>query len=227
MALEIIMSEPTKTDTTWEARVTGRVTGPPRKNPLPGVTITLYVQGQRIGERISDGNGRVRWLLTDLKPGRYLVELEAGEPANARTDETLVIREEAPAKPPRVKDLRVWTPGGEKGKYTFSISVTGEDGRPVKGARIRIFNKEGEMIVEQDTDEHGTLTPAPQVIITEPFDEFLVDLVGTELERRIRLAGPSRLRRAPEVPEPTAAELRKDFFTLIRDAFRAGKGGTS
>lgn len=121
----------------------------------------------------------------------------------------------------RVKDLRVWAPGRD-GKYVFSISVVSEDGMPAKGAMVRILDENRNLVAQSPTNEYGTVDPPPSVEFSEPMMEFIVDVVGTELDRRLRLTGPSRFRVPPEIPEPTEEEHQLGFWSFIRRAWQVG-----
>ncbi|MBI4385657.1 hypothetical protein HY573_02405 [Candidatus Parcubacteria bacterium] len=235
-SIKLELVGPDKEDDAWKTVALATVLFRGRYAPRPPRDVVFEIADIRIGgvnfvsrETTDDDSGQASVPIPIENPGNYRITAYLADLPGVRASKPILIKEEKPAQPPRVKDLRVWAPGGKDGKYKLSISVVGEDGRPAKGAMVRVFDGEGKEVVHTPTNEHGTIDPTPEVEVHEHLGEIVVDVMGTELEQRLRLAGPHRWRKPPDVPEPPASSTGS-FSDALRwawdEAKKARKGGT-
>ncbi len=213
LSLSIQASQPLKVDDGWEVKIVATVLYGNRA-PEPPREVVFALDGTEQTQDFSDDSGISKATMFARESGEHIATVFLRDFLGLRRHHRFLIREEK-EKTKRAKELRIWTPGRD-GKYSFSVSVVAEDGTPANGVLVRIFNERG-LVGQWETNEKGTVDPAPSVEFSEPMMEFVVDVVGTELDRRLRLIGRSRFVVPPEVPPEIRSQGR---WAVFKFAFR-------
>ena len=115
---------------------------------------------------------------------------------------------------------------GKDGYYTVNATIVNKDGRGVRGV-IRVVRKQeppqaGHVLIPEDyqTDKGGDAFFGVQV--TEPIEEVHLLVLGTSIDKTLKLLGskPSKVR----YRRPLGGDLEKGPFHALRAGWRAGKG---
>jgi|GEM_PF-4247603 len=185
----------------------------PKGNPVPmktEISVDEYGHAQLRVSGITATNHIAKVVLVD----------SSGEPIGTPSRCTIDL-----AKSPRLPDkLHVRDAG--RGRVFVPVSVSAQDGSPVKGALIDIYDvtnrfltvteaRHTEPLFSLETNERGGVHPVPYVDVSpiEGKRQLLVHVAGTKLEAFVTCRAPSiRPPKAPANLSRVAATHKKQLF---------------
>ena len=119
------------------------------KEPIPGAKIEIYDEnGNKVGEGTTDENGKL--IVEDLPIGDYTIKVtEVPDGYNKPDDKTATVEDE------KVTEVVVEV---EKKKGDLEVLIQDKDTKePIPGAKVEIYDEDGNKVGEGTTDENGNL----------------------------------------------------------------------
>jgi len=194
------------------------------RNPVPieGHTIVFYLGASEVASEQTNVDGRASYAFTNLSFGTHAVSVQtAGVHVTQRHTFTKTAEKiKVPA------NLKVYAhPEGPAAEYFISVELFGEDKVPTKRWPLEIKDTEHPDAAQRVRVEHTGDDGAHRFMVaTNRSRAIFISVVGTPLDYTLRLAGPTRreFQQPPDVPEPTADDLRGSWREITKRAWQRG-----
>lgn len=216
MRLKLEKTEPNKKNDFWEFSVIAIVNFA-NGNPLVDVEVQFNLHGPEEEEEVlsTDSEGRIVKDYSLRKNGKYTIEAFVVGSSAVRQKVTVELKDEKKKLP---KDLEVRAVGDDNGSYFIIATVIGEEGIGLKGYKT-VLLRPGQMDSQpgiEDKDSVGVFN-FKNVQVTALLEEITIVVLGTNLNKIIRLRGPRKPKAMVSQPNPDELKnIFKAFWSGIK-----------